>query len=330
MNIKYSIIIPVYNSETTLERCLNSLISQLKKNIEIILVDDGSLDSSLTICRNYAALYSNITVITQENGGVSKARNRGLDEAKGEYILFVDSDDYVSANYIEAINLMVEKTDSDLYQFSYTIISLKGEHIRTFKSLNDPTRETLLPDIINAMCNKRINQPWAKVYKRSIIEANGIRFAEGVSIAEDREFNIRYSLYINSYCASNRAIYYVDRRNENSLSRKKQTNAEEQSKITYRYFEESMANAPIPSREKEQYLRAANFASCRYVYHKAKKLHDENLSWWKRQLKLYEMCNDINKQKMQYPNTFFCNLLVLPVRLKFTVFIDCLAWKLIH
>lgn len=330
MDLKYSVIIPVYNAESTLDRCLNSLVCQLNENIEIILIDDGSTDDSYSICQSYASRYPNISVIKQMNGGVSKARNHGLDEAKGDYILFVDSDDYVAANYFEAISTELDKTKCDMYQFSYTIISSKGEHTRTFKPLVDSSRELLIPDIIKAMCNKRINQPWAKVYKRSLIETNNIRFAEGASIAEDREFNIRYSLYINSYCASDTAVYYVDRRNENSLSRKKQMNAEKQAMITHRYFEESIENAPIPLNEKALYIKADNFSTCRSIYHEAKKLHYQNIGWWGRQKKLKNICQDINDRRMEYPNTLFCNALVLPVRLKLTVIIDCLAWKLIH
>ena len=330
MQIKYSVIIPVYNAEKTLDRCLQSLLSQNPVDTEIILINDGSTDSSLTICHNYEASYSYVRVIDQINGGVSAARNRGLDEAKGEYILFVDSDDNVSSDYFETISIAVENGKYDMYQFSYTIISSKNEKQRIFSRVKINGRDNLLSEIIKNMCNKRINQPWAKAYKRAIINDNDIRFALGASIAEDREFNIRYSLYIQSYCALDKPIYFVDTRNENSLSRKKPINNAEQAAITHRYFEESLANAPIPDQEKDQYLRAANFASCRYVYHRAKKLHGENLGWLKRQVKLYEMCSDINKQKMKYPNTPFCNLLVLPVRLKLTILIDCLAWKLTH
>ena len=107
-NIKVSIIVPVYNVELYLEKCLQSLIDQTYKNIEILLVDDGSIDSSGRICDRYAELYNNISVWHKSNGGQSSARNYGVSFASGEYITFVDSDDYVDADYIK---YMVDSLD---------------------------------------------------------------------------------------------------------------------------------------------------------------------------------------------------------------------------
>lgn len=94
--MKYSIIIPVYNAEGTLRRCLDSLVGQQFSNYELLLINDGSTDGSDAICREYASTYSCVRYFAKENGGVSSARNLGLEQAEGEYILFADSDDYVS------------------------------------------------------------------------------------------------------------------------------------------------------------------------------------------------------------------------------------------
>lgn len=103
MNSKISIIVPVYNVEKYLSRCIESLLAQTYKNFEIILVDDGSLDCCPVICDKYAAKYKNIHVIHKENGGLADARNAGMKVAKGEYITFVDSDDYVNSLYLEML-----------------------------------------------------------------------------------------------------------------------------------------------------------------------------------------------------------------------------------
>ena len=115
-----SIIIPVYNAENVLQRCVNSLVSQTYTPVEIILVDDGSADSSLSICEELAKNHSNIKVISQENSGAASARNAGLSEANGEYIMFVDSDDWVEPTFCEkalemALEYQVEM--NELYKY---------------------------------------------------------------------------------------------------------------------------------------------------------------------------------------------------------------------
>lgn len=103
MEERISVIVPVYNAEKTIARCIETLLGQTYGNIELLLVDDGSKDGSLAICREYAEKDNRITVIHKENGGVSSARNAGIEMAKGDYILFVDSDDYVEPDYVSAM-----------------------------------------------------------------------------------------------------------------------------------------------------------------------------------------------------------------------------------
>ena len=109
-----SIIVPVYNAEKYLAKCLESLISQTYKNIEIILIDDGSKDESEKICQTYCAKDARIIVKKQKNAGASSARNRGVDLAKGKYILFVDADDYVSDDYIEYLYRLIKSHHTDI------------------------------------------------------------------------------------------------------------------------------------------------------------------------------------------------------------------------
>ena len=116
--IKYSVIIPVYNAKRTLKRCLDSLLGQKREDVQIILINDGSSDGSHAILEDYGSRFPNVRAVHQENAGVSAARNRGLDEAEGKYITFVDSDDYVSEDYFRAMDEAGEKEDSDLIVFA--------------------------------------------------------------------------------------------------------------------------------------------------------------------------------------------------------------------
>ena len=104
-----SIIVPVYNAEKTIKKCIDSILAQTYRNFELILINDGSRDSSLNILKEYENTDERIVVISQENSGVSVARNKGIDSARGDYIIFVDSDDYISENALEVLKGEIEK-----------------------------------------------------------------------------------------------------------------------------------------------------------------------------------------------------------------------------
>ena len=122
MQPKYSVIIPVYNAEKTLKRCLDTLLAESHSESEIILINDGSEDQSGKICLSYAEKYLNIHYIEKQNGGVSTARNVGLEMATGEYILFVDSDDYVIPGFFSSLDRLLSSFSYDFVLFSYYIL----------------------------------------------------------------------------------------------------------------------------------------------------------------------------------------------------------------
>ena len=109
-----SIIVPVYNVEKYIVRCLESILSQTYKNIEVIIVNDGSVDKSGEICERYAKKDNRIKLINKSNGGLSDARNKGIDQANGIYITFVDSDDYISQNYVEILYKLIKENNADI------------------------------------------------------------------------------------------------------------------------------------------------------------------------------------------------------------------------
>lgn len=131
MNPLISVIIPVYNVEKYLEKCLDSVINQTYKNIEIILVDDGSTDNSGVICDEYKEKYKGITVIHKKNEGVAKARNTGKEYVRGEYFCFIDSDDFITENYIQVLFDLAEKYGADIACCGYKYIWPDGKEKRT-------------------------------------------------------------------------------------------------------------------------------------------------------------------------------------------------------
>lgn len=328
--MKYSVIVPAYNAEKTLRRCVDSLLSQERSDVEIILINDGSQDGSETICEDYAEKYESIRYISQQNAGVSAARNRGLDAAKGEFVLFVDSDDYVVRDFFTIVDGMIAEKSADLIQFSACVDNGYEKHPMIHSLYSAFSREKLFPHIIDAICRKTINAPHAKLFKREIIENNCIRFPKGVSVAEDRAFNIVYSFYINSYTVSDAVVYVINTENGNSLSRKRHEDLKKQLAAADAYIDGNLASASIPEEEKELYRKALNFGMCRSVYHDARLMLMDGKGWLSRQKELRRLCRQINIKRMKYPKTLYCTLISLTVRLYLTTVIDAVAMKLNH
>lgn len=199
-----SIIIPIYNSEATLIRCLDSVINQSISDWELILVDDGSTDRSGEICDQYAANNQKIQVFHKRNGGVSSARNLGLDNANGEWIVFVDSDDFVRELYLAHL-LEHSKKHVDLV-ISYAEIH-NGNNVQKelypAKLVDEINFESMF--IENDM--NWHTSPWSKLYKRSIIEKHHLRFCEGMHIGEDAVFLYSYMLCSKTIYISNNTDY---------------------------------------------------------------------------------------------------------------------------
>lgn len=188
-NPKFSIIVPVYNVEKYLCFCLDSLINQSLKDIEIICVNDGSTDSSLSILREYEKLDERIIVIDKNNGGLSSARNAGLDVAEGEYILYVDSDDYLGENTCDRLYMEILQENPDIIVFGTNIFPwiASSEHISwLYKTLNVETKQ-YENNSIKALFNEQASKPfvWNECYRREIIERHHIRFDENLRYGED-------------------------------------------------------------------------------------------------------------------------------------------------
>lgn len=322
-------VIPVYNAKKTICRCVDSLLPQLGREDEIILINDGSTDGSAAVCAEYAQSDPRIRFIDKPNGGVSSARNAGLDAAQGKFVIFVDSDDYVSPTLFQDIDAVLQEDDWELIRFSYCVDDGSSLAKRIMQPAALRTRQQAISKIIDDICSKALNSPWAKVYRREILEREGIRFPVGASVAEDRAFNIKYSMFVNRYLVSDRIAYFVNTENEQSLSRKKHKDLSAQFAITGSYVEEAIREAPIPEEEKEQYRRAYDFGVCRGIYKDAKDLRREGVGWLGRQRALWKKCGEINNKRMRYPGTNYCRKITLPVRLRQTWLIDLAAKRLL-
>lgn len=211
-----SVIVPVYNVEKYLKKCINSIINQSFKKIEIILINDGSTDKSGVICDKLAKQDLRIKVIHQENAGVSVARNVGIELAQGEYICFVDSDDYLPYNAIEVLYNQITENNVDLCCGSWTKITA----IKTKKNDNQTSIIDLSDkEAINKyMRLEEVNGPVAKLYKRDIILDNNLRFAKGIKIGEDAIFNYQYINKCKQVMFVSDNVYYYNKLNSGSAT----------------------------------------------------------------------------------------------------------------
>lgn len=210
--VKVSVIIPVYNVEECLEECLNSVINQTLKDIEIICVNDGSPDNSLNILEKYAQIDNRITVISQENQGLSGARNTGLKAAKADYVYFLDSDDYISNDYVEALYNTAVETNADIV-FNDNIISFDDDDRTKTKQVIKNKFPDGLYTVDSDFIKKRYTNPtaWSKLYKKSVIIDNNITFPIGL-ISEDAYFYYALMPFVKTAAQINKGNYYYRER----------------------------------------------------------------------------------------------------------------------
>lgn len=195
--VKISIIIPVYNAEKYLDAVLSSILSQNMHSYEVILVDDGSTDASSLICDRYSATDPRFRTLHKPNGGVSSARNAGLNLAKGEYVMFLDSDDALMPDTLE--NMLRGGADEDLVLGGYTVyvgdVPTRSVHPYKERSYKGKEMSAFLDANIRRNC-EMLDAPWAKLYRRKAIR--DLRFCEELSYAEDKLFVFGFISKCNS------------------------------------------------------------------------------------------------------------------------------------
>ncbi|MGA4516237.1 glycosyltransferase family 2 protein [Solibacillus silvestris] len=187
-----SIIVPIYNVEDFLHRCVDSILNQTYKNLEIILVNDGSPDQCGKICEEYAKLDNRVKVIHKENGGLSDARNAGIEVAEGQYLAFIDSDDWIHEEYIEILYELLRKTNSDISICNFLMTSTENFQVDNSKAeLYTYSNIKALEQLYNDEFYVQMVTSWGKLYKKNLFE--GLSFPVG-RVHED-EFTTYKLLY---------------------------------------------------------------------------------------------------------------------------------------
>ena len=210
MSKKLSIIIPAYNAAKYVERCIESIVSQGYDDVEILLVDDGSTDNTLQICDALATKYPCIKVLHKENGGVSSARNLGIDNAQGEYLMFVDVDDYLLPGALpNAMAVAEANPDADFSVFSFKRVSRKGDSNETILPNRTYYRADRL-DYIKNVDTVVFGASWAKLYNRDFINDHQLRFDTDMISSEDNCFNFKVIEVVRCFLTSEIAVYCYD------------------------------------------------------------------------------------------------------------------------
>ncbi|MFV0363047.1 MAG: glycosyltransferase family 2 protein [Suipraeoptans sp.] len=218
-----SIIVPIFNTDKYLERCIKSIINQSYKEWELILVDDGSTDDSAAICKTYEAMDDRIQYLFQQNKGVSYARNLGIEHAAGKYISFIDSDDDIMPNMLEVLIQTMNHEKPDMIYFNCKVVAKRKkdewnpnviEGTFSLPSIKERT-EFILSTFLNYGISFSV---WNKLYIRSLLEQHEIRFDEKTRIGEDIGFNTKYPLYARKITGIPDVLYTYRRRDNSAMA----------------------------------------------------------------------------------------------------------------
>lgn len=210
---KISVIVPVYNSEQHLPRCIDSILGQTFTDFELLLIDDGSKDNSDRICDEYAVKDSRVRVFHKENGGVSSARNLGLDNAQGEWIIFIDSDDWISESMLHDMHGKATSEKSDIVYCDLKTVF--NEHTEV---LHIAKYDSIKVNMLNNFIKSTFGTVVGMLAKRRLYESNQVRFPIGVKFCEDFYVAVRLMLFSEKICYIPTAYYCYNRQNEESAS----------------------------------------------------------------------------------------------------------------
>lgn len=239
-----SVIVPVYNVEKYLDNCVESIVNQTYKDLEIILVDDGSPDNCPVMCDEWAKKDDRIKVIHKENGGVSSARNIGLDNVTGEYIGFVDSDDYLKSNMYELLIENLTATNSDISVCSTFLVdennNIKADNIFESQVLNQE-------EAVKFLSYKMNNSLWNKLFKKDMFK--GCRFDEGHTFGEDHLILLQVLKNVNRVSFISDSLYYYVQRSNSTTG----------SKFSKRSFDQVYMKDALYNYVKENYLYVSEY-----------------------------------------------------------------------
>mgnify|MGYP004512281573 FL=1 len=202
-----SVIVPVFDAETTIERCIDSVMNQTYRDWELILVDDGSTDSSYEKCMSYAHRTKQIKVLRQSNSGASAARNYGIEEAVGKFLCFLDSDDFFEPTALEIL-LSATQNDVDFVYGGFCRTTIRENQIDSKIACVPTQGEGRIADLADIFFEDGwIHSCWGKLYKREIVSENNITFPVGMGLSEDSIFNIAYLEHASTWKSVAFAVY---------------------------------------------------------------------------------------------------------------------------
>lgn len=323
--VKYSVIIPVYQAEHTIERCLDSLLNGIPAFAELLVINDGSSDSSGVICKRYAETYSAIRYFEKENGGVSSARNIGLDYAQGEYILFADSDDYVTTEYWQIIESLLSTHHPDMLQFGFREC---GQEVRERNTGDYAVNGELAvaEKVDTAIRSYLFSALYSRVYRRELIQQYQLRFEPSLAIGEDQTFIFAYAMHISSLVSSSMTLYNVVMDNPESLSRKRRDYLVNQLLEVNRYLFDILEAATLSDDVRRVYQGSVAWVYYRSVYSACKELLKYDLTGRERRKRIKEICRIYTAKKIK-PWDLKCKVIAFPVKYGMCRIIDVLICR---
>ena len=250
-DIKVSIIIPVWNAEKYISKCLDSLINQTLKDIEIICVNDGSTDNSLNVLKEYSRKDPRIKIINQQNQGQSVARNNAMDVAQGEFIGFCDNDDWVSKNYFEDLYKSAIDNKADIAATPNVFYVDPVTNKITKKNTGIESREQFISDRGKVVITTGLQ--WNKIYKADFLKRNNIRCTTIRVAAEDNYFTVQAMMYCHKISVETKAEYYFYRRT-NATSNLTKTKKDFCVVDLYKSIDKLIQESSLDENDKESWL----------------------------------------------------------------------------
>ena len=338
--MKVSVIIPVYNSEKYLDRCLKSLIKQSYSDIEVIIVDNGSKDNSIEIIKEYSKNDNRIKFYICDTSGASAARNLGLDKSSGEYGLFVDSDDYVSIDYIEKMIGLVKSKKTMALCNNQEIWNNKIDERKLFENIDN--KMLIKEDVIKEIASGRAGLICSKLINLSIVKENNIQFDTNIKLSEDLLFFLDVAKYTEEFIHINESLYFYDRRNENSITRRYLENAWENQIYVLNRVEQILYQVNVKEEDKDlilcnrlrqsisfsiiNELDNINFKNFKYKVRNIKEILNKKINMGKIEKKGYNSFQEkvilsgvkAYSKSMWIIQVLFIFKVILPIKYKFT------------
>lgn len=314
MEIKISVIVPVYNTEKYLKKCIDSILNQSFEEFEIIIINDGSTDGSLAIIEEYQAKYDNIVVINKQNEGQGVARNKALEISKGEYIAFVDSDDYIECTMLQSMYTKSLKNDLDIVVCNYKFVDINGHRIRDDNILLNDN------EIIDKMeCIKRFlvtNEiegfSWNKLFKKQLFDTTNIRYPEGMKY-EDIPTIVSVLVNANRIGFINEEFYNYFLRENSTVSTKTKKNTEDYVKAYFMVGDILEKNFNDRFQNEYDYFYSSRIVNIVYEFLKINSNREENKLFAKGMIKYI---NKISKYRICFLNIYYKKIQLFKVLIK--------------